>query len=56
MNRELETRLDWLEHEQIVDVLSNAGINCYDYESTDDLLEALKSHIEDGTISEYDIP
>ncbi len=43
--------LSQLSRERIVKLLESVGIACFDSESTDKLLEALKVNIQDGTIS-----
>jgi hypothetical protein len=48
---EMELRLmSRLSRERIVKLLEGAGIACFDSESTEKLLEALKVNIQDGTI------
>lgn len=36
--------------QEIVEMLENVGIACYDHEDTETLREALRVNIEDGTI------
>lgn len=55
-SQELLTKLNRLDRQQIVELLESASIQCYDNESDDVLLEALKVNIADGTISEDSIP
>lgn len=43
-------QLNWLDREQIVKILEGYCFQCYDSESTDELREALRQNIEDGTI------
>lgn len=50
MDQELHTRINWLDREKIVGILEEHGFACYDSETTDELREALKGNIEDGTI------
>ena len=52
----LITKINWLEREQIVELLESIGIACYDSESTKTLREALLANVEDGSIDEADIP
>lgn len=52
LTAEQQTAINWLERQRIVDILEvNGGIACYDSESTDELREALRVNIEDGTIN-----
>lgn len=51
IDQDLAHQINWMGREQIVRVLEDvAGIQCYDHEPTEDLVEALKANIEDGTI------
>jgi hypothetical protein len=50
MDQEIHKAINWLDREQIVKILENYGFACYDSESTDDLREALRANIADGTI------
>jgi hypothetical protein len=43
--------VNWLSREQVVNMLTEASIQCYDHETTKELREALVANIEDGTIS-----
>lgn len=61
MSQDLRTRINWMSREQIVGLLEGqAGIQCYDDESLEELKEALFVNVEDGTIEldedEYPIP
>lgn len=49
-NNDIWRQLNWLSREQIVAILESYSFQCYDSESTDDLREALRQNIEDGTI------
>lgn len=51
MDQETHTAINWLERAEIVSILESYGFACYDSESTDELREALKANVEDGTIS-----
>lgn len=52
LTAEQQTAINWLERQRIVDILEvNAGIACYDNESTDELRETLRVNIEDGTLN-----
>lgn len=48
--------LNWLDRNEIVELLEGACIQCYDHESTETLKEALRVNIADGTISKSMIP
>lgn len=50
MDQEIHKTINWMDREQIVAILENYGFACYDSESTDDLRDALRANIEDGTI------
>jgi len=50
MQQATHTAINQLDREQIVKILEEYGFACYDSESTDELREALRSNIEDGTI------
>jgi hypothetical protein len=52
MNQALHMVINQLSRTQTIAILENHGFACYDSESTDDLEEALRSNIEDGTIDE----
>ena len=50
-DRDLAHQINWMSREKIVRILEDeAGIQCYDYEPTEDLVEALRANISDGTI------
>ena len=51
MKQEIHKAINWLDHSEIVNILESYGFACYDNESTDDLREALRENIADGTIS-----
>lgn len=48
----LATKINWLDRSEIVEILESYGFAVYDSESTDDLREALRANVDDGTISE----
>lgn len=49
---DLERRI-WLRtREELVEILENHGIQCYDSEGKEVLVEALRVNIDDGTIPE----
>lgn len=50
MKQSLHTKINWLEHQEIVNLLEGAGFACYSTESTEDLREALRENVMDGTI------
>jgi len=47
---DLARDLNWLERPKIVEILEAYGFACYDRESTDELRDALRENILDGTI------
>ncbi len=49
-NNDISQQLNWLSRERIVAILESYSFQCYDSESADDLREALRQNIEDGTI------
>lgn len=55
MDNEIHKQINWLDRERIVQILENYGIACYNDESTDELREALRINIMDGTIPEEDL-
>ena len=46
----LRERINWLERDEVTDLLESVGIACFDSEATDELRESLAANIEDGTI------
>lgn len=55
LSESLSKAINWLDRDQVVEILERYGFACYDTESTDDLREALKTNVKDGTIDETDI-
>jgi hypothetical protein len=51
-----ERKLQRLDRDQIVAALETASIQCYDHEGTEELRQALRSNLLDGTISGDDLP
>lgn len=51
MEQQTHTAINWLSRQEIINHLESVGIACFDTESTDDLREALRSNVEDGTIA-----
>lgn len=51
MDQNIHKAINWLDRKQIVEILENYGFACYDSESTDELRDALRANIEDGTIN-----
>lgn len=43
--------INWMNREEVVELLEGEGIACYDSESTDELREALLASVQDGSIS-----
>ncbi len=52
---EVRARVARLSRERVVALLTDASIQCYDHESDDELREALRVNVADGTISESDL-
>lgn len=55
LSQEVHTAINWLDREEIVEILERYGFACYDSESTDELREALRANVLDGTISEEEL-
>lgn len=45
--------IEALDRAEIVALLESVSIQCYDHETTEELREALRVNIDDGTISLY---
>lgn len=52
ISQEVHTALNWMDREQIVDLLKGISIQCYDHESDQVLREAIIQNIDDGTLEE----
>lgn len=50
MDQAIHARINWMDREEVVALLENVGIACYDSESTDELRDALRENVMDGTI------
>jgi len=50
MKQDIHTQINWLSRKQIRTILEGYGFAVYDAESTDDLRDALRDNIQDGTI------
>lgn len=50
MDQSIHTQINNLSREEIVKILEDYGFACYDSDVTDELRDALKANIEDGTI------
>ena len=50
INQDIHKAINWLDREKVVKILEDYGFACYDSESTDDLKNALRENIADGTI------
>lgn len=50
MDQEIHKAINWLDREKIVEILESYGFACYDKETTDELRDALRENIADGTI------
>ena len=51
MKQQTHTDINRLSRNEIVEYLESVGIACYDNESTDELREALRENVTDGTIT-----
>lgn len=49
------TAINWMDRAEIVSILESAGIACYDHEDTENLREALRANVMDGTIPEDEL-
>lgn len=56
MEQATHTTINWMDRDQIVASLEAVGIACYDKESDDELREALRQNVMDGTIAAEDLP
>ena len=52
MNQSTYTSINWLSREQLTEIFEGHGFAVSDSESNDDLRNALRENINDGTISE----
>ncbi|MDO8417714.1 MAG: hypothetical protein Q7S87_16060 [Agitococcus sp.] len=50
MEQAIHTAINWLSRAKIIGILESYGFQCYDKESTQELEDALRSNIADGTI------
>ena len=50
MDQDVHRAINWLDRQDIQDILERYGFAVNDDESTDDLRDALRSNVEDGTI------
>jgi len=44
-------RLNWMDRQDIVELLENDSIQCYDSDLLDDLKEAVMQNLDDGTFT-----
>lgn len=51
MDQKYHTAINWMDRSQITKILEDYGFAVYDSESTDELREALRNNVVDGTIS-----
>lgn len=52
LSKEVEKALNWCSRAKLQDILERHGFAVYDSETTEELREAVKVNIEDGTIAE----
>ncbi len=45
-----------LNREECVELLTAAGIQCYDHETKATLIAAIESELKEGTLQDYDLP
>ena len=50
ITNEVSRAINWLDRGAVVHILENYGFACYDSESDDQLRDALRENIADGTI------
>jgi len=53
---DLAREINWLDRTQVIQILEDYGFACYDNESTDELRNALRTNIDDGTIPRSVLP
>jgi hypothetical protein len=50
LSNEHHKAINWMDRTQIVALLENFGFACYDRETTDELRDAVRENVADGTI------
>ena len=49
-SRDTASTLNWAERDKIIEIMESYGFACHDSEDTDELRDALRQNIDDGTI------
>ena len=55
MEQATHTAINWLGYEQLRGLLHSVGIECHPDESENDLREAVRANVDDGTIGEAEV-
>ena len=55
MEQSTHKAINWLSHGQLTEILEDYGFCCSITESEDDLREAVRENISDGTIPDYEV-
>jgi hypothetical protein len=55
MDNDIRRDINWLDREDVVNILEQYGFACYDHESTDSLRNELFNNILDRTIPETEV-
>jgi len=55
MEQATHTAINWLDRQDIVEILERYGFACHDSETTDELRDALRVNVEDGTVDVQDL-
>ena len=53
MEQAIHTTINWLDRSDIEKILESFGFACYDSETTDQMREALRVNLMDGTIPQW---
>lgn len=50
LSQEIHKKINWLDRIALENILTSISIECYGYESDDDLRDAIRENISDGTL------
>jgi len=50
LTQEMHTAINWLDRIELENILTSISIECYGYESDDQLRDCIRDNIEDGTL------
>ena len=53
--QDINSIINFADRERIVELLEQYGFACYDSESTEELRDALRANVDDGTISKTEV-